>query len=40
MSNDTYFYMLKRVSSDLGVHDDGLRKLIAKIDANGDGMIQ
>jgi len=32
--------MLKRVSSDLGVHDDGLRKLVSKIDVNGDGMIQ
>lgn len=35
-----YFYMLKRVSADLGVHDDGLRKLISKVDANGDGSIQ
>jgi hypothetical protein len=40
VSNDTFVFMLKRVSSDLGVHDDGLRKLISKIDVNGDGMIQ
>ena len=37
VSADTFFYMIKRVSSDLGIHDDGLRKLVGKVDANGDG---
>ena len=32
--------MMKRVSADMGVHDDGLRKLVRKIDTYGDGMIQ
>ena len=40
VSRETFFYMLKRVSADLGIHDDGLHKLITKIDANGDWKIQ
>ena len=37
---DTFFYMCKRAAADLGVTDDALKKLISKIDENGDDQIQ
>ena len=40
MSSDTFFYMCKRAAADLGVTDDALKKLISKIDENGDDHIQ
>lgn len=40
VSSDTFFYMCKRAATDLGVTDDALKKLIAKIDENGDDQIQ
>ena len=38
--SDTFFYMCKRAAADLGVTDDALKKLISKIDENGDDQIQ
>ena len=40
VSSDTFFYMCKRAAADLGVTDDALKKLISKIDENGDDQIQ
>jgi len=40
VSADTMFYMMKSASSDLGVNDKALWKLLAKIDDNGDNVIQ
>merc|ERR1712224_779336 len=40
VSADTMFYMMKRASSDIGVTDEAIKKLLSKIDENEDGEIQ